>query len=103
MNDVVSKLFSQEEIRLGPTPEIQIGRVFQDHSVIKIPAIGVITELRPFDWASLGMFGHARKSKTRSSTVFEAGLTSFDKPLSGLDGTRTYPVRNCKSTYCSRK
>ena len=99
MNDVVSKLFSQEETRLGPTPGIQTRSVFHDHSVIKIPAKGLITELRPFDWLLLGMFGHAQKSKTRSSTVFEAGLTSFDKPFSGLDGTRTRDLRRDRAAF----
>jgi hypothetical protein len=38
------------------------------------------------------MFGHAQKSKTRSSIVFEAGLTSFDKPLGGPYDTILEPL-----------
>jgi hypothetical protein len=86
MNNVVSKLFSQEVFGLLPNPGTLIRRGFPNYLVSKNIRHRLLTELRPFDWVLLGMFGHARKSKTRSSTVFEAGLTSFDQPFSGLDG-----------------
>jgi hypothetical protein len=86
MNNVVSKRFPQEVFGLLPNPGTLIGRGFPEYLVSKNIRYRLLTELRPNDWLSLGMFGHARKSKTRSSTVFEAGLTSFDKPLSGPDG-----------------